>query len=450
MKFTKMSLVAALLVGSSAFAIENTKVTGDVNVYYNTIDKANSGLAKGNGGFFEAQNSAADIGLNLNLTTDLFKSDALSISAGAGYTVLATLGLENTLVGNVWGGAHTAKAGTGAGTGTGASYGQALGGASVNNAAWMNEAWMAISAGKSIIKVGRMELDTPLAFTEKWSIEKNTFDAAVLINQDIPNTTLVGAFVGNGNGTETLGYNPKKPTVNPLINAQSNVQTSNLAVGPVVNGNGDFTTYGTDGAFAMGVINNSWKPLTAQAWYYDVVRVASAYWLQADLNMDGILVGGQYCGMSAASAGATEDTVAAAMVGYNMKDTVVAKLAYSQVSTSGSIGYAGFNTATNVGTAQSKLYTEAWWSYGEVTKSGAKTITLSVEAPTSVADLGLYVTNVSQNAKNTDLTEVTVTAAKSVGPVDATVAYINTSKGKGATSGSTSTNQLQVYLTVNF
>ena len=433
MKFTKMSLVAALLVGSSAFAIENTKVTGDANVYYNTSDaKDASALNRGKNGLFEAQSSAADIGLNLNLTTDLFKADALSISAGAGYTVLATLGLENTLVGNVWGGAHTYTAPTGA------SYGNAVGGAKVNNAAWMNEAWVAISAGKSIIKVGRMELDTPLAFTEKWSIEKNTFEAAVLINQDIPDTTLVGAFVGNGNGTENFGQ----------TTSQSNVQGASLAVGAVVNGNGDFTTYGKDGAFAMGVINNSWKPLTAQAWYYDVTRTATAYWLQADLNMDGILVGGQYCGMSSAAAGATENTVAAAMVGYEMKDTVTAKLAYSAASTSGTLGVVGFNTATNAGTAQSKLYTEAWWAYGQVTKSGAKAITLTVEAPTSVADLGLYVTNVNQNAANTDLTEVTVTASKSVGPVDATVAYTNTSLGNGATTDSS--NALQVYLTVNF
>ena len=34
MKFTKMSLVAALLVGSSAFAIDNVKVSGDAKLYY--------------------------------------------------------------------------------------------------------------------------------------------------------------------------------------------------------------------------------------------------------------------------------------------------------------------------------------------------------------------------------------------------------------------------------
>jgi len=39
MKFTKMSLVTALLIGSSAFAIENTKVSGDVKLFYSADER---------------------------------------------------------------------------------------------------------------------------------------------------------------------------------------------------------------------------------------------------------------------------------------------------------------------------------------------------------------------------------------------------------------------------
>jgi len=197
--------VAALLVGSSAFAIENTKVSGDVNVFYGTMDAAQtatglySGHAKKDGSLFDAASSAADIGLDLDLTTDLMKSDLVSVSAGLGATVISTLGLENSFVNNVWAGSHTATAASGA------SYGGGLGGAKVENSAWLREAWLAATVAKTTVKLGRMELDTPLAFTEKWSIERNTFEAAVVINQDIPDTTLVGAFVGNGNGTENFG-----------------------------------------------------------------------------------------------------------------------------------------------------------------------------------------------------------------------------------------------------
>jgi hypothetical protein len=215
MKFTKLSLVAAMLIGSSAFAIENTKVSGDANLFYHTSD------TNGNTDLFDKDGSAADVGINLNATTDLVKTDAVSVSAGAGATFLTTLGLENNLVSAPWGGSHMAT------LGNGSSFG-----AKVDNAWWMNEAWMAATAGKTTAKLGRMELDTPLAFTEKWSIEKNTFEAAVAINTDIPDTTLVGAYIGNGNGNEDFGQNLNGGVDVP---GTSGVSALGLAVGSVVN-----------------------------------------------------------------------------------------------------------------------------------------------------------------------------------------------------------------------
>jgi len=438
MKLTKMSLVAALLIGSSAFALDNIKMSGDANLYYQTNDvKTGYAGLSGSTDLFGKDNSAADVALNLNITADLLANDLVSVSAGAGYTVLTTLGLENNFVSNVVGGAHTAT------VPTGAQYGGPLGGAKVENASWMKEAWIAATSGKTTAKLGRMVLDTPLAFTETWTAEQNTFEAAVLINQDIPNTTLVGAYVGNGNGTETFGQD-----------AQSNVQTLGLASAPVVNGNGDFTTYGTNGAYAVGIVNNSYAPLTAQAWYYDVVSLATAYWLQADLDasslgVDGLTLGAQYCGMDAAGSNTKTDNVYAVKLGYGMKDMFAASVAYSQTNDDGSIGYAGFNTATNTGTAQSKLYTEAWWNYGFVTQQDTQAYNVTVTSPVNgLFDLGVYYTYADQ-AKATgphDLTELTVTAGKTYGPLDLTLAYINSDYGKVADSS----NTVQVYATVNF
>ncbi|WP_151900956.1 hypothetical protein [Sulfurimonas hydrogeniphila] len=441
MKFTKMSLVAALLIGSSAFAIDNIKVSGDAKLFYQTTDGVSGAQAIKNatngtndtGSLFSKDSSSADAALNLNVTADLAKNNIVAISAGAGYTVLSTLGLENNLVSNVWGGAHTAV------TGTGSTYGQVLGGAKVENANWMNEAWIAATTGKTTAKIGRMELDTPLAFTETWSIEKNTFEAAVVINQDVPDTTLVGAYIGNGNGTEVFGQN-----------AQSNVQTLGLASAAVVNGEGTFTTYGTNGAYAVGVINNSFKPLTAQAWYYSVTRVADAYWLQADLDttdlgIEGLTLGAQYSSVKSVANGATADTVYALQVGYAMKDLFAASLSYSSVNNDGSIGYAGFNTATNMTTAQTKLYTEVWWNYGQVTMSDTDSIHLTVTSPVQgLFDLGVYYTDVNHKATGSqDLKELTVTAGKSFGPLDATLVFINT-------DAATNDNIVQAYLTLNF
>lgn len=449
MKIVKMSLVAALLVGSSAFAIDNVKVSGDAQVMYSTTDaKGTTSQALVNndksGDLFDKDASAADAGVHLGLTADLVKNDLVSISTGASYTVLSTLGLENNLVSNVFGGSHTATTGTSADYANNTALAIDPAGAKVENASWFNEAWIAATAGKTTAKIGRMELDTPLAFTEKWSIERNSFEGAVLINQDIKDTTLVGAFIGNGNGTETFGDQ----------NLTSNVNQLELAVAPIVNGNGNFETFGSDGAYAIAAINNSFKPLTVQAWYYDVTRVAQAYWLQADLSLEGILAGAQYSAMDISKL--EEDVsvslntdVYAFMLGYAMKDVVTAKLAYSQV---GQDGPSGFNTATNRTTAKSKLYTEAWWNYGQVTKADTSAVNLAITSPVQgIVDLGLYVTMIDHNPAvgagilEQDLTEVTVTAGKTFGPLDTTLAYINANRDTGDTD-----NTIQAYLTLNF
>jgi len=426
MKFTKMSLVAALLIGSSAFAIDNVKVGGDAKLFYATSDEGKKDL-------FDKDNAAADAGLNLNVTADLVKNDTVAISAGAAYTVISTLGLENNLVSNVWAGSH------GATLGTDSRYGN-----KVENANWMNEAWIAATAGKTTAKIGRMELDTPLAFTETWSIERNTFEAAVVINQDIPDTTLVGAYVGNGNGTETLGEDER-----------GIVNTADLAVGPVVNADGRFTTYGKNGAYTVGVINNSFKPLTAQAWYYNVSGVATAYWLQADLKcqkIEGLLAGAQYTSVESVASGAKDDNVYAVMLGYEMKDVVTVKVAYSSVNDDGSIGYAAFNTATNVERAKSKLYTEAWWNYGKVTQTDTDSYNVTLKGQAAGVDLALYYTDADQGKKagDNDLTEVAATVGKSFGPLDATLAYVYADVKTDTVGDDETSNMVQAYLTLNF
>lgn len=462
-----MSLAAAVLVGASAFAVDNIKISGDAQVFYSTKDAkdqtSNALVGKTSGTLFDKDSSAADAALHLNVSADLAKNDLVSVSAGAAYTAISTLGLENNMVSNVWAGSH------GVTTGTAASYASAspYNGAKVENSSWMNEAWAAVTAGKTTLKVGRMNLDTPLAFTETWSIESNSFESAVAINSDLPDTTLVGAYVGNGNGTETYGQS-----------LSNTVAGLGLAVGAVVNQNGTFTTYGENGAYAAGIINNSFKPLTVQGWYYDVSKLAQAYWLQADLSMDGIMVGAQYSGVTLEKGsdlltglGVTKDLsgdVYAVMVGYEMKDMFTIKGSYSSTGDSDNIG-AGFNTATALGTAQSKLYTEAWWNYGYVTESGATAYNVTLEVPVKdIADFGVYYTDVTQSSKgavlngtlNTGtanverkLTEVTVTASRSFGPLDASLVYSNikaTDQNVGTSTEGSAYSQVQAYLTLNF
>jgi len=388
MKLIKMSLVAALLVGSSAFAIENTKVSGDARLFYSTMKQGNTDL-------FNKAEAMAQAGLGLGLTTDL----TTGVSAGAHLTVLSTLGLEGQLVDKVWEGTN----------GTQDSF-------------WFDEAWLAGTVGKTTGKIGRMQLDTPLVFSETWSIATNTFEAAVLINQDIQDTTLVGAYVGGSNGGDGSGS-----VIAPFAN-----------VGVVAGAQESNFRQFYNGAYAIGAINNSYAPLTAQAWYYDATSILTAYWLQADLAIDGIMAGLQYTAIDPAAANAKSSDAFAIMLGYEMKDVFTAKISYSKV---GKDNKAGANLS---GSGQSKLYTEGWLNF-VVAYADTTAYNLTVEAPLAGYDFGLYATMTDTSAANTASTEVTATAARSFGPLDTALAMTYYDKDTQAKAGT-----VQAFLTYNF
>lgn len=397
MKLVKMSLAAALLLSASAFALDNVKVSGDAKLFYGTSDAGSDSL-------FAKDNSYADTALRVGVTGDLLKGVSFGVT---GYAI-STLGLENNLVSGVWTSAHGV-------TGNGSDF---LTGAQVDDTMWIGEAWMATTLGKTTAKIGRMELDTPLAFSEKWNIVPNTFEAAVLINQDLPDTTLVGAWVGKGNG-----------------------QVAVQGVGS----NAKFNTFAENGAYAAGLVNNSFKPLTFQAWYYNVADVATAYWLQADVNcqlIPGVKLGAQYAEINPDAAGAKDSEAYALKVGY-ATDKLNLAIAYSDVDKDGVVPMQ--NVASG---SQSKLYTEAWWNYGYVGAPDAETVTLTGEYDAGMAKLGAYYTDVDGGDNATDMTEFTVTASKSFGPLDATLAYVSTEADNQ--NGGDQYNTLQAYLTLNF
>ncbi len=424
MKLTKMSLVvAALLIGSSAFAIENTKISGDAKLFYSTQDNEyDSSYAKTDSGLFNKPTSMGEAALAIGLTTDLTEG----VSAGATLNAITTLGLYNNLVGATW---------------TGGTEDTFL----------FSEAWLAGTAGKTTAKVGRMQLDTPLVFSETWSVLPSTFESAVLINQDIPDTTLVGAFVGQYNAPSVLG-------------------------GGLSNNASSFESF-YDGAYTVGAINNSFEPLTAQAWYYNAdaskdltdanttfLTGVQTYWLQADLSMDGILAGAQYTSINydAAVLGANksfDNDAYAFMLGYEMKDTFTAKVSYSKVGEEKDSGLA-LGAGSNLAGSQSKLYTEAWWYYGKITQADTTAYNVTLTAPVAGYDLGVYYTHATTGdngvtgVSDKDFSEATFEVARSFGPLDVGVYYIYTKSDmdnqKDANTDGDAYNTVQVYLTYNF
>ena len=428
MKLVKMSIAAAVLLGASAFAIDNVKVDGDAKLYYgtnnagsnslfskgaavNSPSAVNTGAAAGTTG---TGGSSADVAVRVGVTGDLMKGVSFGLT---GYGV-TTLGLENNLVGQTWTGAH-------AGAGSNSQFGH-----DVKDQAWLGEAWLAASMGKSTAKLGRMALDTPLAFSETWSVVPNTFEAAVLINQDLPDTTLVGAWVGKGNGTSVAG----------LGNAAATYAGGALGMDSVVAGGAAFNTFMNSGAYAAAIVNNSFKPLTAQAWYYNVVNIADAYWLQGDIAcslVKDLKIGAQYANMSPKGAtlgavvGIKDSSAYAVKLGYEGVQNLKVSAAYSSADKDGTLKIANVGT-NNLGTSQSKLYTESFWNYGYVGAAGADSYNVVAEYNAGIATVGAQYTNVSNKKmtgtveSNHDLSEIALSASKDFGPLNATLAYFST------------------------
>jgi hypothetical protein len=415
MKLAKMSMVAALLLGANAYAIDNVKVNGDAKLYYATTDYDDGvagDLADGSeNGLFDKDASFANAALRLGVTADLTEG----VSAGVTMTALSTLGMEGNLVSGIWeSGAENNP--------TASDY-------------WFSEAWLAGTAGKTTAKVGRQTLDTPLAFTETWSIAPNTFEAIVLINQDIADTTLIGAWIGSSNyGGDVYGAGAAGTGYGSVVADVTN--------------DSRFSQFHNSGAYTIGAINNSFKPLTINAWYYEAPSTASAIWASADLDMEGILAGVQYTTFDPAASAAKDGDALAAMLGYAMKDVATIKVAYSTVDEEQGAGQ-------NLAGVQTKMYTEMWWNYGNVVQAGADSIAVSLEGTVAGLDLfGAYYMadiDVAGTANDYEVSEITLSASKSFGPLDTSLVLIMDEYDYAPAAMTTEeTTHLQVYLTYNF
>ena len=155
--------------------------TGQGVVYYQTADTLGAGAGP-NDSLFDQESSSANAGVSLKAEN---KDIIGGLGAGVKLVGVGTLGLEEDVVSNVM---QTADG-------------------SLNGGA-ITELYLTYGIGNTLVKVGRQELPkalSPLAFSENWNVFANTFEAAVVINSDIPNTTLVGAWVRSANSHIDLG-----------------------------------------------------------------------------------------------------------------------------------------------------------------------------------------------------------------------------------------------------
>jgi hypothetical protein len=144
----------------------------------------------------------------------------------------------------------------------------------------LGEAYLQYKIGNTVFKGGRQKLDTPLAGSDDARMLPNLFEAYLLINSDIPNTTLIAGHVtrfaqgtfgrayGGGVLSATSGYSAtdSKDQVGEFVNAGS------YAVGKE-----------TDG---VTVLSASYKNgnLKAQVWDYYAHDILNAIYADATVS----------------------------------------------------------------------------------------------------------------------------------------------------------------------
>jgi hypothetical protein len=393
MKKITLSLAVIAMMATAANAdIKNESFGGSASLFYGTNDASDGDL-------FNKGTSYGNAAIQLGGTASVGSCDTC-VKLNYGVTGVSTMGLENTLVGSTWVEHNTA----------------------LNDAVWIDTLNLSFNPldgiSNTTMVVGRQALATPMVFTEGWNIAKNTYDAAVAVNNDIVDTTLVGAWVGRSN-----------------IAGGSTVHARNIGDG--------FNKFLTDeGAYAFGAITKLIPTVDAQAWYYVAPSTANVAWLQAETNVAGFTVGAQYGMLDGADD--SDGNAVGVKLGYNYEGFDV-MASYSTVDkmtgTSGALGF------VNLGGAQTPLYTAGWWDVGSQGASDTDAYTVAAEyAAEGIADFGVFFTNWENQTSGDATNELTVTAGKSIGSLDFTLAYINTD----ADSEKDAINDVQAYFTYNF
>lgn len=124
------------------------------------------------------------------------------------------------------------------------------------------------------LKVGRQTLPkslSPFAFSENWGVFQNTFDAALVVNSSLPDTTAVYAFVTRGNGTVT-------PLPGSALHPWAAIQGGYADLA-------DFDKINDDGVHMLTLQNKSISNLTLTGtWYYGADHTA---WILNSLGATG-------------------------------------------------------------------------------------------------------------------------------------------------------------------
>jgi len=313
----------------------------------------------------------------------------------------------------------------------------------------LTKIFIAKKISNTTIKLGRQELPkslSPFAYSEGWNVFKNTFEAALVVNSDIPDTLVVAAYVGQGNGVSGANFS----TFNNLT----------PRVGGIAAPTGNVAVDGT--AYMLTVQNKSIPMTTITASYYSVAQVnadsnatvpttlvpnaaygsrdvktggASAIWLDAqvagkDLPM-GLKVGLQGGQLSSDAAGIADTQAYGLKVGAAPIEALTLCAAYTSVDgddNKANIAVKNFGTGI-----KSPLFTQMIYNQDAISLDAN---TFMLKAAYNTGDYGTVIAQgamtaagksnlMNRNGKDTDYTDLELVYKVKAGGMDLMAAYIN-------------------------
>jgi len=409
MKKTLVSIAAASLIVSSAMAADkgiDIVTTGQAVVYYQTT--SNNGDVDTQ--LFDKEDAVANAGIQLNLDADLKNG----FTFGSQLTYLGTAGLEGNLV-----------------SGTMQDVGGDVTNNNLTDEIALTQIFVAKKIANTTVKLGRQELPqslSPFAYSEGWNVFKNTFEAALVVNTDLPDTTLVGAYVSGAN------------TVNGDLADFNNVSNTN-----------DTTVNG--GAYMLTAQNKSLPMTTITATYYDVAKYVgndgiTAAWGDvaiADKSLPmGLKVGVQGGKIMLDTAGLDDTSAFGVKVGLAPVENLTLCAAYTSVDD----GYAAIK---NIAGVKSPLYTQLIANNGIITTDNN---TYMLKAAYAMGDLGTVILQGTQtsdeSAADNDVTDIELVYKVQAGGVDFLAAYINQSWDNKDTNNADEKNIVRLVARYNF
>lgn len=404
-KLLVSAAVAAVALSTTASALEDIKVSGQAKVWYETDNKGMGAAADHE--LFKNDSSSAEVVFALGMT-----GKQGDVGFGTKVYQTSTMGLEGTMV---------------SATRTDTTNVQKKDGSLIVGEAYIT----APVAPATTLKLGKQELDTPLAFTEKWNAMPNTFNAAVAINSSVENVTLIGAYVGQTNTAESF---------------KTDGEVDNQFFG---------------GAFALAALYNK-DGLGVNFWAYHINNVLSnglkwftggasgvsvdAAWIDAGMKIADVNV--KAYGAMVANDSTNSETTYAGALSADMKVEGWTLFAAGSTVSKGDLPVA--NTAT--GFKKTKLPTAGVYTDG-LYVAQPETHALKVKASGKVADTGvaLQVVNCNGTKNQTlDTTEIDLILSQKVGAFDLKGILMHRMFSDSATDKSAGGQYVRVIASVNF